>query len=354
MQSVQNYFKKVLEGFMTWVSDNPRRAAIWGGAILLFIIGLFLPKTPPHVALSGEQVFINGPAWLTNSILTTVVVDILIVVLALLATTGMKLVPTGWQNFMEMVVEYLYGLAESVAGANARKFFPWVTTVFLFVIISNWSGLIPGVGSFGVWHPYHDKEGEHALVLSEKLAMVDGTLVWTQPENQEIAGEAAPAAAAEGDKKFIPMFRAPSADLNTTFALGLTIVFMVQVWGVQALGGSYFKKFFNFSGTGFMKGINIFVGLLELISEFSRILAFGFRLFGNIFAGEIILFTMAFLVPLFLPIPFYILEIFVGFVQALVFFMLALVFFSMSVISHGDHHDDHGHAEHGHGAAAAH
>jgi F-type H+-transporting ATPase subunit a len=116
-------------------------------------------------------------------------------------------------------------------------------------------------------------------------------------------------------------------------------MFLVQVWGVRALGGKYFKKFFNASGHGFMKGINAFVGILELISEFARIIAFGFRLFGNIFAGEIVLATMAFLVMFLLPVPFYILEVFVGFVQALVFMMLALVFFSMSTISHEhDHH----------------
>ena len=95
-----------------------------------------------------------------------------------------------------------------------------------------------------------------------------------------------------------------------------------------------------------MKGINGFVGILEIISEFSRILAFGFRLFGNIFAGEIVLATMAFLVTFYLPVPFYILEVFVGFVQALVFMMLALVFFHMSTISHGHDHDDHEHAHH--------
>jgi len=107
------------------------------------------------------------------------------------------------------------------------------------------------------------------------------------------------------------------------------------------LGGRYFKKFWNTSGHGFMKGINGFVGILELISEFARIIAFGFRLFGNIFAGEIVLATMAFLFAFLLPIPFYALEVFVGFVQALVFMMLALVFFQMSTISHGSHDEHH-------------
>jgi F-type H+-transporting ATPase subunit a len=117
-------------------------------------------------------------------------------------------------------------------------------------------------------------------------------------------------------------------------------MFMVQFFGVQSLGFGYFGKFFVWRGENLgMKFINAFVGILELISEFSRLVAFGFRLFGNIFAGEIILATMAFLITFLLPVPFYILEIFVGFIQALVFMMLALVFFSMATVSHdAEHH----------------
>jgi F-type H+-transporting ATPase subunit a len=119
-------------------------------------------------------------------------------------------------------------------------------------------------------------------------------------------------------------------------------MFSVQVWGVRFLGGSYFRKFFTFSGPNlFMKCISAFVGILELISEFARILSFAFRLFGNVFAGEIVLATMAFLGAFLLPVPFYALEVFVGFVQALVFMMLALVFFQMASLSHGDHEEHH-------------
>jgi F-type H+-transporting ATPase subunit a len=117
-------------------------------------------------------------------------------------------------------------------------------------------------------------------------------------------------------------------------------MFMVQVHGIRALGGGYFRKFWNTSGHGFMKGINVFVSILELISEVSRIISFGFRLFGNIFAGEIVLATMAFLVAFLIPLPFYLLEILVAAVQALVFMMLALVFFTMATISHA-HGDEH-------------
>lgn len=314
------------DGSARWVRRNPRRTAIWVGAIILFLLGVFVPalRPPePHVALSGEPIIAGG--WLTNSILTTVVVDVIIIVLALLATVRMKVVPGRWQNFMEMMLEYLYSLSESVAGRDARRFFPWVVTIFLFVIISNWFGLLPGVGSIVVHQEAAD--GDHALAYNRQLAMADGKLVFAEP------------AAEEGYGKEIPLFRAPTADLNTTFALALIAMVMVQVWGVRELGLGYFRKFFQFRGPNLiMKFMSAFVGILELVSEFSRLLAFGFRLFGNIFAGEIVLATMAFLIAYWLPVPFYVLELFVGLVQALVFMMLALVFFTMATMSHDHEH----------------
>jgi F-type H+-transporting ATPase subunit a len=254
----------------------------------------------------------------------------------------MNLVPSGWQNAMEAIVEYLYGLAEGVSGKAASTYFPWVATIFLFVVLSNWSGLLPGVGSIGFFHTgehaieeEHQEEGDaEGALWGQQLAMVDGNLLLVQTAD----AAAAPVAAEEGHAKFIPLFRAPSADLNVTLALALATMVMVQIHGIRALGGSYFHKFWNTSGHGFMKGINIFVSVLEIISEFSRVIAFTFRLFGNIFAGEVVLATMAFLVAFLVPIPFFLLEILVGAVQALVFMMLALVFFTMATISHGEEH----------------
>jgi F-type H+-transporting ATPase subunit a len=373
MESVPKSDKNLWEKFRAWIEANPMRAGLWAAAIVLFIVGLFIPVPPPHVALSGEPIFSDGPAWLTNSLITTIVVDIVIILLAVLATARMNLIPSGLQNFMEMVIEFLFGLAESIAGPRARSFFPWVATIFLFVLISNWSGLIPGVGSIGYYHPeeHAEEAGEHAWKIGEKLALANGKLIVIEaeeaaplaqaatPEAEEEHGEeAAPEEehAAEGEAaeehgpKFVPLFRAPSADLNMTFALAIATMVMVQIWGVRTQGGAYFHKFFNASGeNAAMKGISVYVSVLEIISEFSRILAFGFRLFGNIFAGEVVLATMAFLVPFFLPLPFYALEVFVGVIQALVFTMLALVFFTMATISHGHGgHDDHvdAHSEH--------
>lgn len=334
-----NWFQRQSDNVQAYVKANPRRSAIIGGTIVLFLIGLFIPVPEPHVSLAGEAIFSDGPSWLTNSVITTIIVDIIVIIMALAATARMKLVPTGWQNAMEAVVEYLYSLAESVAGRAARSYFPWVATIFFLVIISNWFGLVPGVGSIGYFHEDagHAQSDTHTWQVSEKLVMADGKLLFQEQGGEAAAGEEA---AAEGHAKFVPLFRAPSADLNFTFALAISTMVMVQIWGVRALGGGYFRKFFNASGQGFMRAINVFVGILELVSEFSRILAFGFRLFGNIFAGEIVLATMTFLIAFLIPIPFYFLEVFVGFVQALVFMMLALVFFSMATISHGG---DHGH-----------
>lgn len=349
MESIQKILKGLGDRIMSFINENPRRAMIIGGSVLMIIISMFIPVPEPHVALSGEPLFETGPSWFTNSVLTTIVVDLLLILFAYLATRKMNLVPSGLQNLMEAVVEYLYGLAESVSGKAASTYFPWAATLFLFLVLSNWSGLIPGVGSIGFFHTgEHAVNGEehpaeepaeggdsHGAVFNNRLAMVDGNLTLVAAAD---AAAAVPAAEEEGHAKFVPLFRAPSADLNVTFALAIATMVMVQVHGVRALGGGYFRKFWNTSGEGAMKGVNIFVSVLELISEISRILTFAFRLFGNIFAGEVVLATMAFLVAFLVPLPFYILEVLVGAVQALVFMMLALAFFTMATISHGDEH----------------
>jgi F-type H+-transporting ATPase subunit a len=316
------------------------------------------------VALSGEPIFSNGPAWLTNSVLMTIIVDVVLIILALATRFSLKEIPSGLQNVMEAIVETLYGLAESVAGKNAAKFFPWVATLFLLIIISNWSGLIPGVGSIGVYQPTEThtepatnggetpdatptpEASQGSRRLTNQLAMADGKLILVGLEDVQAAPAAsvvgAPAAAEEEHEKFVPLLRAPTADLNMTFALAIATMVMVQIWGVRFLGGSYFRKFFNASGpNAFMKGISVFVGILELISDLARVLSFGFRLFGNIFAGEIVLATMAFLIAYLIPVPFYMLEVLVGVVQALVFMMLALVFFQLASVSHGGHDEHH-------------
>jgi F-type H+-transporting ATPase subunit a len=167
----------------------------------------------------------------------------------------------------------------------------------------------------------------------------------TAEKTAPVAGEGAEGAT-EGHSEgyiLIPWFRAPSTDLNFTLALALVTVGLTQYFGIRALGGGYFKKFLDFSGfkQGIMNGlIGVFVGFLELISEFAKIISLAFRLFGNIFAGEILLAVIAFLIPYVVSLPFYGLEVFVGFMQAFVFLMLSLVFFNLATIGHGgeEHH----------------
>ena len=242
-------FARMIDGIIAWLKI-PRRSAILGSILLLFILPFlpgfknYLKVPPPHVALSGEPLFVGGSiptwfsSWFTNSILTTILVDIIIIVLALLATHKMAVIPGRWQSFVEMVMEYLYSMSESVSGRLADKFFAWVATIFVFVIISNWIGLIPGVGSIVVHQSSQSESTEHALAMSSRLTMVDGKLKLV----------AATPAAEEGHAKEVPLFRAPSADLNTTFALAIATMLMVQVWGVRTLSAGYFKKFFQWNG----------------------------------------------------------------------------------------------------------
>jgi F-type H+-transporting ATPase subunit a len=329
----RNFFERLIGGVQAWFQANPTRGWITIGIIgllLLSILMKYLVEVPqPHVSLAGQPILQNGPSWFTNSLFTTLVVDVILIVLALLTVRKLELIPSGLQNFMEMVLEFIYGLAESIAGKAAAIYFPWAATLFLFIIISNYSGLIPFVGSLGFYHEAPVEE--HGLSADRQLAMVNGHLMLSPAVAEE-----------EHHEELVPLFRAPTADLSTTFALSLATMFMVQYHGVRTLGGRYWRKFAFWSptGEGYMKGINGFVIFLELISELSRILTFAFRLFGNIFAGEVVLAVISFLVAFLVPLPFYALELLVGAIQALVFMMLALIFFNMATISH-EHADEH-------------
>lgn len=320
-----------IRSFFTDLVQNPRRRNITIGVIVLLLGSVILKPLmdSPHVSLAAEPILENGPAWLTNALLTTLLVDIVLIALALATRAGLKEgVPSGLANFMEMVIEALYNVVENMAGKNAKRFFPWAATIFLFVIISNYSGLIPGVGSIGMTHGA--EADSHSILLQNQVAAADEKLTFSLFGAEE-----------EGHAKFVPLLRAPSADLNMTFGLAIIAMFMVQYFGVSALGAKYFKKFFNFGGKGFMGAIFSVVGILELVSEIAKVISFAFRLFGNIFAGEVLLAVMAFLFAFILPMPFYGLELFVGFIQAFVFMMLTVVFFSTAMVSHDDHGDSH-------------
>jgi F-type H+-transporting ATPase subunit a len=314
----------------------------------------------PKISLPAETVFTIGPLAVTNSLIVTVLADIVLILFALRATRKVRKglpeaeIPRGVQNIFELIIDMLYGLSKSVAGSKAIKIFPWMATIFLFVLFANWAELLPGIESIGFIEPAHEGIGYPKVELLPGVYTVDQSQpivvnpATVSPAAESVAAEAEKKQVAEGGEhveayQVLPFFRTPTSDINTTLALALITMFMVQVFGVRALGGRYFFKFVNIpelkrGGLGYMMFI---VGFLELISEVARILSFTFRLLGNIFAGGVLLLVMTFIVPFFIPMPFLGLELFVGFIQALVFAMLALVFMNMAMASHGDHGEEH-------------
>jgi len=243
-----------------------------------------------HISLQAEQLGQIFGMPITNSLVLSLVTAFLLIGGGFLIIRSMKLIPKKLQNGGEIIIEGLLDFMTQVLGDKkaALKFFPLVATIFLFVLVSNWVGVMPGIGSVGF------VEVEH------------------------------------GEEVFVPFFRSAAADLNTTFALALIAMVAIHIYGIQRLGFfGHWGKFFIFT-----KGpIYVFVGLLELVGEFAKVLSFSFRLFGNMFAGEVLLVIVAALLPAFLIfglLPFLFLEFFVGFVQALVFAMLVLIFLKVA------------------------
>lgn len=240
-----------------------------------------------HISIAAETLFHIGPLPVTNSLLVTWITIVIFLIIGILVRLKIKIVPTGLQNIMELVLEFFYKMVTDAFEneEKARKYFPLVMTLFLFVLCINWLGLLPGFGSIGFQRLEH------------------------------------------GHEAFVPLFRGASADLNTTLALALISVFMIQVFSIQSLG---FKGFLG----RFIKlknPIMFFVGVLELIAELAKIISFSFRLFGNIFAGEVLLVVMLTLTKFVVPVPFLFLEIFVGLIQALIFSLLTLFFIKIAV-----------------------
>lgn len=246
-----------------------------------------------------------GPLVITNSMVATVTVTVLLIVLAQMATRQMKLVPEGVQNFAEWMVEGLYDFFESVVGSHMiQRTFWFLATIFIFILAANWFGLIPGVGTIG-W---------------ETEVPVNGVT-------------------------FHPWLRGGNADLNMTAAMAALFFFMWTVWTIQhnGVGGTVKHIFAMPRGIGgFMKMFLIiifcFIGLIEIVSILFRPVALCFRLFGNIFAGENMLETMLSIHPWLgwiVPLPFYLLEVLVGLIQALVFALLSGAFTSLICEEHG-------------------
>jgi F-type H+-transporting ATPase subunit a len=244
---------------------------------------------------------------ITNSMLVTWIVAAALIVFAQLATRDMKRIPAGAQNFWEWLVEGLSKFLEGVIGPHlVQRTFWFFASVFIFILFTNWAGLIPGIGTVG-W----------------RVQFADGHSEWR------------------------PWFRGANADLNMTLAMALVFFGCWIFWAIREVGVVGFgKELFGPKGknTGFLKALMIIVffaaGCLELISILFRPISLSFRLYGNIFAGENMLETMGKLVPglgWLLPVPFYFLELLVGLVQALVFMLLTAVF-TLLICQHQETH----------------
>ncbi|MCH7809811.1 MAG: F0F1 ATP synthase subunit A [Chloroflexi bacterium] len=348
------------------------------GGLTAFVLGfLFLRGPTPNIAIKAEKLFSLGSVGITNSMITSWLIVALIVVFVFVATRKWELVPSGIQNMFEAALEGFYNLVTGIAGdENGRRFFPVVATIFFFIVISNWLSLTPlfnVVGWVGHETPAEEQIEAHGFV--EGIIFEDVTLgpidlhyiKPSSPSNLRISNDTTvikeddpegadrfqeAAAAGKFVGELIPIFRGPNTDLNTPLAIAIASFIAVEFWGISSLGPlRYGRKFFNFGKLAraiftvkpglLMEGIiDAFVGILEFVSELVRLVSFTFRLFGNMFAGEVIILMFTFLTPIVLTLPFYGLEIFVGIIQAFIFAMLTLVFAVMAVSVHGGHEEE--------------
>ncbi len=254
--------------------------------------------------LFAEPLFHIGGFTVTNALVTSWIAVAIIILISFAIRKNLKKIPGKFQSIMEMTVEGALDMIDSVTGSRKKslQFFPIVFCLFFFILINNWLGLVPGIGSIGFL--------------------------------EEEAGRAV----------FVPWFRGGTADLNTTLALALFAVLASHVIGIVAVGGwKYFNKFVQVNAffeiprhirkeptIVLINPIKAFVGLIEIISEIAKVASLSFRLFGNIFAGEVLLSSIAVIFAFVLPIPFMFLEVIVGIIQALVFSMLTLVYLTIA------------------------
>ena len=240
------------------------------------------------VSFAPETIFQLGALPITNTILDTLLVDAIIIGGTFYIAKKLTLVPANpFQNAAESLIETFYNLTESVAKPAASKIFPYFMSFFLFILLANWSSLIPGVGTIGI--------REHG--------------------------------------ELIPLLRGATTDLNTTLGLALISAVATHMLSIKTIGvKDYLSRYFSFNP------LNLFIGILEIISEITKVVSLSFRLFGNIFAGEVVLLTVSSIFAFVFPLPFLLLEVIVGMVQALVFSMLTMVFMAILTTSHKQEH----------------
>jgi F-type H+-transporting ATPase subunit a len=314
------------------------------GIYAAFIGPSILKPVSPIVVLPAEPTGLHiGGFQITNTILATLIADVLLILMALGAyrfVKSGKLVPGGFYNAFEAIFEFLWNSVEGAAGKWAKRIFPIPATIFLLVFVANMVKLVPGFESVGLIEQVKEGKGYGPV----KLLQVGNLEVFTVDKGQPLVAAPAEgvASSAHGEVictvcEIIPFLRGSATDLNFPFALAIIAVVMTQVYGAWALGPSYFVKFFQFKqlvSGGIFGLINFAVGLLELVLEFAKILSFGFRLFGNIFAGALLLSIVGALTAVAVPAGLYLFEVFFGIIQAYVFFLLATMFISGATASH--------------------
>lgn len=335
----------------------------------LIVVGMMFLRAPLVIIVAPEHIFDIGSIAVTNTMFTSWVVTLILCLIAIFAGRSMTVVPHGFSGAVEAVVSGFYGIVTGIAGEqNGRRFFWVIATIFLYVWASNYFGLLPMnnvIGKPEIGHGETQIILEETTILGTKVAYIPlspKTCVGAEcpsASHAEGAASAPPkagAADAHAESAQIsglisPYFRSVNTDVNAPAAIALYSFIFVEFWGLTALGPGYLGKFVNFGGfrRGPMNGvIDLFVGILEFISELSRMISFTFRLFGNVFAGEVLLVMITALAPLVLIQLFFGLELLVGVIQAFVFAMLTLVFAQTAVAHHGGDEHDEAHGEAGH------
>jgi len=242
------------------------------------------------ISLKAQQLFTIGSFPVTNGLVLTLVVSFILIIFSLYFRSQLKMIPGKLQGFVEMGMEMLLNFMDSTLGSMeaAEKYFPLIATIFIFIWLSNLLGIFPGVGSV----TFNSASGQ------------------------------------------VPLFRSPAADLNFTLAFAVISVIVTNVIGMASVGVfKHLGKFFNFHGP-----IDFFIGILELVSELAKIVSLSFRLFGNVFAGEVLMIIISYLAAYLIPLPFLFLELFVGLIQAFIFATITLVSISLHTSVHEEGH----------------
>ena len=267
-----------------------------------------------EITLFAEPVYYFKSFPITNALLTSWFAVFIIIIISILLRSKLREIPRGIQNFFEVIIEGALSLCDQVTNSRALsiKIFPIAISVFFFILVNNWLGILPLGGVGGI------EKGEHGL-------------------------------------SFIPFLRGGTADINTTVALAIMAVVGANIFGIFSIGiWKTFNKYVNLKMIGqigkkirkdptivIIAPITFFVGLIEIVGEFAKVASLSFRLFGNVFAGEVLLVSMAALIAYLVPIPFIFLEILVGIIQALIFSILLVVYFTISATDHDDHGENH-------------